>query len=477
MRPIDSSAPAARPPAGSAPRRSAPRTRRVLLTGAVLAALGAGAWAFVATRGGEGAKSATDGEQGETRGMAGMDGMEGMTMGTDGTVMLSADQIRTFGVTFGTVERRTLESTVRTTGTVTIDESRVSQVAPKAGGFVERLYVDVTGQPVRRGQPLLELYSPELLAAQEELLVARRLDRTLGESAVPGVPAASAGLLGAARRRLRLLDVSNAQIDAVLRTGRARRTVTLHAPASGVVTEKRVVRGQAVAPGEALYTVADLARVWVEAELRAGDAASVRVGSAAEIELAGTPGRSFEGRVEYVYPTVDTAARTVRARIAVANATGVLKPGMYATVRLTMPMRRALTVPASAVVRTGERNVVFVDMGGGELMPHEVEVGHAAGDYTEVLAGVEPGQRVVTSAQFLLESESNIGEVMKAMMGQMGSGGMGGMDMNDMKDMPRVEMPEMPTDKGAGSPQRGQMRGMPGMSTVPAPATAGGRAP
>lgn len=439
------------------------RQRALLVGGLAVVGLGGTAWAVAASRGGErpASQGATaSGGMAAMPGMEGMAGMEGMSVAADGSVRLTAGQIDQFGVTFGTADVRPLEAQVRTVGNVTFNEAGLARVAPKVGGFVERLHIDLTGQPVRRGQPMLDLYSPELVAAQEELLVARRLDRTLGESAVPGVPAGTGDLLAAARRRLRLLDVSDAQIDAVLRTGRAQRTLTLYAPASGVVVEKNVVQGQAIQPGEALYTVADLSTVWVDIELRESDAGSVRPGSTADLEFAAYPGRTFTGRVEYVYPTLQEASRTIRARVAVANSEGLLKPGMYATVRLTTPQRRALTVPASAVVRTGERNVVFVDMGSGQLMPHEVELGRAAGDYVEVLAGLEPGQRVVTSAQFLLESESNLGEVMKAMM-SMGGGG--------MQDMQGMEMPGM--EKGA------DMRDMPGMKTAPAPAARGGKTP
>jgi RND family efflux transporter MFP subunit len=172
----------------------------------------------------------------------------------------------------------------------------------------------------------------------------------------------------------------------------------------------------------------------------------VREGSGASLELAAFPGRPFKGRVEYVYPTLQEQSRTLRTRIAVANSDGRLKPGMYATVRITTPTRRALTVPASAVIRTGERSMVFVDMGGGSLMPHEVVTGSTGGEYVEVLSGVEPGQRVVTSAQFLLDSESNLGEVMKAMMGQMGSG--------DMKDMKGMDMPGMRMSDSSATPRR-----------------------
>ena len=357
------------------------------------------------------------------QGMSGMQGMAGMSMSADGAIALTADQIRTFGVTFGDAEVRTMINTVRATGNVVVDETRIVQVAPRVGGFVERLHVNVTGQQVRRGQPLLELYSPELLAAQQELLLAARLQRSIGQSSVPGIPDNTTDLVAAARRRFQLWDVSDAQVNEILRTGRTRRTMTLYAPASGVVTERMVVQGQSIMAGEKLYTIADLSRVWVEADLRGADAASVRAGTTADIDITGLEGRVFTGRVDYVYATLETDARTTRARIAVSNGSGLLKPGMYATVRLSTPSRTALTVPASAVVRTGERAFVFVDLGGGKLKSQDVELGASAGDYTEVLAGVEPGQRVVTSAQFLLDSESNLGEVMKSMMGM-------GMDMN-----------------------------------------------
>ena len=382
-----------------------------------------------------------------------MAGMQGMATPGAGSVRLTAGQIRQFGVTFGAVEQRTLKSAVRTVGLVTFDETRVTQIAPKFGGFVERLYVDFTGQHVRRGQPLLEIYAPALVAAQEELLLAGRLQREMGMGDVPGVPAGSTDLVASATRRLRHWDISEAQIEEILRTADVRRTLTLHSPASGVVVEKHVQEGEAVETGQTLYTIADLSEVWIEAELREADAGAVRVGTPATVELAAFPGRAIAGRVEYVYPTLQQEARTLKARVAMPNPDGRIKPGMYATVWFVTPTRTTLTVPTSAVVRTGERALVFVDMGGGRLMPHEVELGQTTEAYAEVLAGLEPGQRVVTSAQFLLESESNLGEVMKAMMGQMGVSDMGNMEgmegragkegMNmqgaDMRDMPAPE--------------------------------------
>lgn len=385
------------------------RTRRLLLVGAAVVFVALTAWVVVVNRDDDSAGRAA----GE---MAGMEGMDGMDMSADGSVQLTANQISQFGVTFGTADLRTLEDRIRTTGVVNFDETRITQVALKFGGFVERLHVDFTGQPVRRGQPLIDVYSPELVAAQEELLVARRLERTMDESAVPGVPTGSSNLLAAATRRLRLWDISEEQIQQILATREVQRALTLHAPASGVVVEKNVVVGQAVQPGQTLYTIADLAVVWVEADLRENEAGSVREGTRATLEFAAFPGRPFNGRVEYVYPTLQEASRTIKARVAVANPDARIKPGMYATVRFTTPRRAALTVPAAAVVRTGERSMVFVDMGGGRLLPQEIETGSVGDEYVEVLTGLEPGQRVVTSAQFLLDSESNLGEVMKAMM-------------------------------------------------------------
>jgi len=415
-------------------------TRRMVVGGTLVAALGVGTWALASNR--DDRKGASQEHPREMPGIEGPGGMEmsGMGMGSDGSVRLTADQIRQFGITFGTVERRTLEDAVRTVGIVSFDETRIASVALKFGGFIERMYVDFTGKPVRKGQPLVEVYSPELVAAQEELILAANLDEKLGDSAVPGVPAGASDLIGAARRRLRLWDISEGQINEILRTGRSRRTLTLYAPVSGVVVEKSVLQGQAVQAGQPLYTIADLTEVWIEAEIREADAGLVQEGSSATVELTAFPGRPVVGRVEYVYPTLQSEARSLKARIAISNPERRIKPGMYATVRLTAPVRTALAVPNSAVMRTGERQVVFVDMGGGELMPHEVEIGRVAGDYAEVLAGLEPGQRVVTSAQFLLDSESNLAEVMKGMMTQMNMSDMGSMEGTDMSGMEGMDM-------------------------------------
>ena len=430
-----------------------PHSRRLVLVGTAAGALLIVVLAVTVVR-------HRPGESASGGATAGMEDMAGTKVSEGGSVKLTGSQIRQFGVTFGTVDVRPLTAETRTTGVVTFDEAKIAQVAPKIGGFVERLYVNVTGQLVRRGQPLLEIYSPDLVAAQQELLLAGQLQHEIGRSAVPGVPGNTTDLVAAAKRRLQLWDISESQIEEILRTGTVRRTLTLFAPVSGVVVEKKVWQGQATIAGEQLYTIADIGDVWIDVQLREADAGSVRIGSGADIELAGLPGRPFKGRVTYVYPTLDSLSRALRARVVVSNTANVLKPGMYATVRLSTPSRSALTVPNSAILRTGERNVVFIDMANGELVPQEVELGRTAGDYTEVLAALEPGQRVVTSAQFLLDSESNLAEVMKAMIGQMNAG-----DVSKMKDMPGMSMPGM-NDKGADV--RGMQR-VPGKTSPTAP--------
>ena len=405
------------------------RTPRIIGSLGVIAGLAIVTW--VALRPGK--DDVRDRESDEMSAMAGMD------MSANGSVRLLAQQIRDFGITFDFVEERSLASEVRTVGIVDFDETRVSAITPKFSGFVETLFVNFSGQAVRKGEPLVEIYAPELVAAQEDLLLAAGLEKRMGMGAVPGAATVS-NLVDASRERLRLLDISDAQIDEILRSGVSQRTLTLMAPFSGVVVEKNVRAGQAVQAGETIYLVADLSRIWVNAELRERDAALIREGAAARIELSAFPGRRIEGRVAYVDPVMHRDARTIAVRIVVSNPDGRLKPGMFATVLLSVPAGDALSVPITAVVQTGERNIVFVDVGAGVLLPVEVELGRIAGDHAEVLTGLEPGQRVVTSAQFLLESESNLAEVMKAMMSQM-----------NMSDMESMEMDDVP----AGADMRG----------------------
>ena len=406
-----------------------------------------------ATRGMEGMPGMT-GTGGPSGGNAAA-GMDGMNMSGDGSVMLSASQLRQFGVTFGTVERRTMSDESRATGTVVADQTRMSMITARYDGYVERLMANVEGQRIAAGQPLAAIFSPELVAAQEELLVARRLDGSGGRSTVPGVADASGSLVAASTRRLKSLGMTDAQIATALRTGQPQRTIVLAAPTSGIITTRHVVQGQAVTVGMPLFAVTDLSSVWIDVQVRASDAAHVREGTVARIDVTGLTGHTYVGRVSYIYPTVNETARTLTARVTIPNRDGMLKPGMYATVRLASTSRQALTIPETAVVSTGDGAVVFVDMTGGDgslrVLPQHVELGTISGGYAEVLAGLTEGQRVVTSAQYLLESESNLGEIMKGMIG-MGQS-MSGMDSSpaangaDMSAMPGMKMPPAPAVK------------------------------
>ena len=379
-----------------------------------------------------------------------MQGMAGMNMPPAGSVSLTPDQVRQFGITFGTVQMRALSDEVRTAGIVVVNETRIAKVTPKFSGYVEQLYGNFVGQSVRRGQVLAAVFSPDLVAAEQELILSARLSSTTGSSSVPGVPGTTTDLLSAARERLRLWDVSESQIREVLTTGKPMRTVPILSPTSGVILDKKVVQGQAIQAGEELYTIADLSDVWIDAQLREEDAGRVGVGASAVLQFTSYPGRPYTGRVTYVYPTLAEQARTVKARITVPNPDGRLKPGMYATVTITASTASALTVPRSAVVQTGERALVFVDAGGGNLRAQPVQLGRSGSDYVEVLSGVSAGQRVVTSAQFLLDSESNLAEVMKSMIG-----------MRGVQDaMPPMNAPATNDVNAKGA----YMRGMPGMA-------------
>ena len=338
-------------------------------------------------------------------------------------VVLSAAAAGRIGVTYTTVTSGPLTKEVRTVGQVTFDETRVKVIAPKIDGWVERLYVNFTGQSVGVGAPLLQIYSPMLVTAQEELLLARRLT-TAVEAGTPDAVRSADELLRSARRRLAYWDIPEREIADIERTGAVQRTLTLRAPVGGVVVDKGVLAGQRIMAGETLYRVADLSVVWIEGEVFEQDLAAVRTGLPVRAEFEAFPGERWNGRITYVYPTLNPETRTARVRVELANPGGRLKPGMYATFLFTSTGRGdVLSVPRSAVLSTGERSLVFVRREDGRLEPRTVRVGGAAGDRVQVLAGLVAGETVVTSATFLIDAESNLGSALGGM------GNMPGMDM------------------------------------------------
>ena len=323
-------------------------------------------------------------------------------------VHLTGDEERALGVVYTTVGLETLTKTVRTVGEVLTPEPNVVEVTPKIQGFVEHLFVDATGSAVRKGEPLLALYSPMLVSAQEEFLVAlgltERVDSTSGDAW-----RAAQATLEASRRRLGYWDISAAQIAELERSRRVTKTLTLAAPASGIVLRKDVVEGQQVMPGQELYQIADLREVWVEGDVFEQDLQFVRDGVQAHIEIAGRPGEHLMGRVSFIYPTVDIRSRTNKVRLTVPNPGMQLKPGMFATIFIDVVIGRDIvTIPRSAVIVTGERNVVFVRSADGMLRSQEVVLGPRAGERVQVLDGLVAGETIVSSANFLIDAESRL---------------------------------------------------------------------
>lgn len=338
-------------------------------------------------------------------------------------VTLSAEQAHRIGVTYAVASVASLPREIRTVGQVTYDETRVTSISLKTDGWVERLYANFTGQEVRAGAPLLAIYSPMLVSAQEELLLAGRLARDVAGGSEEA-RANAASLLASARRRLSYWDIPAAEIARIERAGAVQRTITLPSPVSGFVVEKNVLQGQRVMAGDALYRVADLRTVWVEGEVFERDLASVRVGQVVTAELDALPGDALEGRITYMYPTLDPDTRTSRVRVELSNASRRLKPGMYATlVWRASGIVSALSVPRTAVLSTGQRHLVFVKRADGMLEPRLVQVGGASEDRIQILHGLVAGDSVVRSATFLVDAESNLGTLLGGM------GDMPGMDM------------------------------------------------
>lgn len=362
-----------------------------------------------------------------------------MAEGT-GPVTLTSAQAERIGVTFATVGSAFVSRTVRTAGQVTFDEARVKTISPKIDGWIEQLYVNATGQYVARGQPLFTIYSPMLVTAQEELLLAKRLAEDVAGGTADAVRGAQ-DMLAGARRRLLYWDVSPDEVARIERTGEVRRALTLRSPVSGYVVEKPVFGGQRIMAGDAIYKIADLSVIWVEGEVFERDLPGVRVGQVVTTHVHGASGAGLTGRIAYVYPTLNPETRTVRVRVSLPNPGGHLKPGMYATLTIegTGPAS-AVTVPRSALLSTGERNLVFVRREDGRLEPRLVTPGRIGEDRIEILSGLAAGEIVVASATFLVDAESNLSTLMGGM------GNMPGMDMTAPTTGPSGSGQKSPVD-------------------------------
>ncbi|WP_131110444.1 efflux RND transporter periplasmic adaptor subunit [Sulfuricystis thermophila] len=348
---------------------------------------------------------------------------EGEEEGIEGAVKISPAKVQKLGVRTEAAALRKLSRPIRAVGRVAVDERRVYAIAPKFEGWIERLFVNATGQPVGRGQALFEVYSPELVSAQREYqIAARAVDQHDGAAQSSLRPVAEAALA-----RLRNWDISLEQIERLKAGGEPTRTLIYRSPVAGVVLEKKALQGQRFTPGEALYQIADIGTVWVLADVFERDIAAVRVGMPVTVKIDAWPGREFAGRVGFIYPTLDATTRTVPVRIELTNPRGELRPAMYANVDIkadaggTTPAgkvgadRTALTVPVSAVIDGGTSQRVIVQLAEGRFEPREVKLGVRSDDYVEVIEGVREGEQVVVAANFLIDSESNL----KAALGGM----------------------------------------------------------
>jgi Cu(I)/Ag(I) efflux system membrane fusion protein len=325
-------------------------------------------------------------------------------------VDLTPERIQLIGMRTAPVTREALGGELRTVGVVAASERGLAQITTRFAGWVQTLLVSETGERVRRGQALATIYSPDVLRAEQELLVAAGWSANGDGKATHGE--GLAGLLANARRRLELLGISAQEIDEVLRTGKATEAIAIRSPAEGYVVGKNAVAGVAVQPGTVLFEVADLSQVWVTAEVFEQDISRIRVGQTARLELSAFPGETYTGRVRFIYPLLDASNRTLRVRLEFKNRSDRngprLRPGMYGTVYLTLPATTGLTVPAEAVVDTGETHYLFVAKEGGRFEPRLLKIGARVKERVEILSGVAEGETVVTTGNFLIDSESRL---------------------------------------------------------------------
>ncbi|MFQ5692570.1 MAG: efflux RND transporter periplasmic adaptor subunit, partial [Nitrospinota bacterium] len=341
------------------------------------------------------------------------------------TVKLNVTKQQLIGVQTSTVASMALEKTIRTVGKVAYDETRMTDVNLKIGGWIEKPFVDYTGKPVRKGQPLLTIYSPDLVSTQEEYLLAVQTLEKVRNSRLPDAVRGAKALVEASRRRLLLWDITEGQISRLARTGRPQTNLTIESPVSGFVVQKKIVEKMYVKPGMSLYRIADISTVWIEADIYESDLPFVKVGQRATITLPYGGGRVLQGRITFIYPFMDPATRTVKVRLSFPNPGARLKPEMYANVEIRNKGGKKLAVPESAVLHSGVRNLVFVDRGKGMFEPREVKLGPKMDGHYMVLKGLSAGEKVVTSANFLIDSESRLMAATGGMTGMMSLIGMG----------------------------------------------------
>jgi Cu(I)/Ag(I) efflux system membrane fusion protein len=337
------------------------------------------------------------------------------------SLTLSLERLQSIGVRFEILRPRPLERTIKTVGRVEVDERLLAHVNVKLEGWIEQLYVNYTGERVRKGQMLFTLYSPELVATQQEYLIALRGRSRLGSSDFPDVAESSRALLDVTRQRLRLWDIQENHIRDLEQSGVILKTLPIHSPVNGTVMAKTAVVGLHVNPGEELYTIADLSKVWVQADIFENELPLIAIGQVATVTPSHSPGMSFQAVARFIYPTVNPETRTAKVRFELDNVQEQLKPGMFTNLELKIQLGTRLVVPREAVLETGKRQLIFLHHGGGRLEWREVKSGLRADDWIEILEGVKEGDHIVTSSNFLIDSESQLKAAMGGMIGMSGT--------------------------------------------------------
>jgi Cu(I)/Ag(I) efflux system membrane fusion protein len=332
-----------------------------------------------------------------------------------GTVKIAPEKQQLIGVRTATVERQSLVRTVRTTGQLTSDETKLAHVHVKVNGYIDKGYVDYVGQLVKKGQPLFTLYSPDLVATQEEYLIAKRGAKEMGASQFPDVSQGSQSLLRSTRERLKLWDISDEQIKKLDESGEVTKTLTFYSPVSGFVTDRKAFPQTAVTPDMDLYLISDLSTIWVNADVYEYEVPFVKVGQTADMQLSYYAGKTFTGKITYIYPTVDPVSRTVKVRIEFPNPNFDLKPQMFANVQLKIDYGKQIVVPQEAVMDSGDKQYVFVVHDGGVFEPRIIRMGAKLEGNVVVLSGLNAGETIVTSGNFLIDSESRLKSAMSGM--------------------------------------------------------------
>lgn len=336
----------------------------------------------------------------------------------EGTIAVDPNTLQSMGVRTTKAEVRPLTRTIRAVGIVNYDEKKLAVVTTKINGWVDRLYAKAAGEPIRRGQALISIYSPELVSAQREYLLALKNMKTLEKSPYPEIRESAQRLLEASRRRLEYWDIPRRQIEALEKTGEVKKDLILSSPVNGIVIKRSVTQGQMVQAGMPLLEVADLSTVWVDAQVYEYELPWVKIGQPAEMTLAYIPGETLHGKVQYIYPYLSGTTRTARVRLSLPNPGLRLKPEMYGQVMIQAPMDKpVVAVPTEAVLDSGEKQLVFLALGKGRFEPRQVKVGMEGADgWREVMEGLKGGEEIVTSAQFLLDSESRTREAVAKML-------------------------------------------------------------